>query len=276
MPYIAVAEDNSGPIDLYYEDHGAGPAVVLAHGFPSSSRSWEKQVVALYRGGFRVVAYDRRGFGQSSMPAFGYDFDTLAADLHALVATLELREVALVGFGMGGGEVARYFGRYGSKGVRRAAFVSSITPALCASPENPDGLDIHTLQRMQSEIEADRFAFGRRFVTDAYNADSDLGSRVSRDVLERDVAIAAAESPLAIHDVVAAWREDFRSDLGRIDVPTLVVHGDSDRVAPIAVTARRMPAYLDSPTLTVLEAAPHGLIWTHAPLVNAALLEFLR
>ena len=267
MPYIAVAEDNSGPIDLYYEDHGAGPAVVLVHGFLSSGRSWEKQVVALYRAGFRVVTYDRRGFGRSSMPAFGYDFDTLATDLHALIGTLELREVALVGFGMGGGEVARYFSRYGGKGVRRVAFVSSITPALYAT--SPP-------QRMQSEIDTDRFAFARNFITDAYTVGNQSDPRVSRDMLEREAAIAAAASPFAIRDVVTGWREDFRSDLARIGVPTLVVHGDGDRIAQIAITARQMSSYLDRPALTVLEGAPHGLLWTHAACVNATLLEFLR
>ena len=276
MPYIAVAEDNSGPIDLYYEDHGAGPAVVLVHGFLSSSRSWEKQVVALYRAGFRVVAYDRRGFGRSSMPAFGYDFDTLAADLHGLITTLELRDVALVGFGMGGGEVARYFGRYGSKGVRGATFVSSITPALVASPENPEGLDANLIERSQRESDADRFAFARRFVADTYDAGDGLGPSVSCELLEHDTIIAATASPFAMREVVAAWREDFRPDLARIDVPTLVVHGSGDRLAPIGVTARRMASHLHNPTLTVLEGAPHGLIQTHASSVNTAMLEFLR
>jgi non-heme chloroperoxidase len=276
MPYIAVAEENSGPIELYYEDHGAGPAVVLVHGFASSSRSWEKQVVALYLGGFRVVAYDRRGFGQSSMPAFGYDFDTLATDLHVLIATLELRDIALVGFGMGGGEVARYFGRYGAKGVGRAAFISSITPAPCMSPENPHGIDAITLERMRSEIAVDRFAFTRRFIADVYGRDGEFGSRASHDVLERDAAIAASASPFAMDGTVAGWCEDFRSDLARVDVPTLVVHGDSDRIAPLATTAQRMPEHLHTSTLNVLEGAPHGLIWTHAAPLNAALLQFLR
>jgi len=264
MPYIAVAEDNSAPIELYYEDHGAGPAVVLVHGFPSSGRAWEKQVVALYRAGYRVVAYDRRGFGQSSMPAFGYDFDTLASDLHALVTTLDLRDVALVGSGMGGGEVARYFGRYGAERVRRVAFISSITPGL-----EPAGL--HAMQR---EVEDDRFAFARRFVTDTYNAGySSL--RVSDAVIERDIAIAASASPIAMHDTIAALRENFSSNLAKIHVPSLVVHGDGDRIAPVAITASRMPAHLAAATLIVLQGAPHNLIWTDAPRVNDALLEFL-
>lgn len=265
MPYIAVAEDNSAPIDLYYEDHGAGPAVVLVHGFPSSGRSWEKQLVALYRAGFRVITYDRRGFGQSSMPAFGYDFNTLAGDLHALIATLELRDVTLVGCGMGGGEVARYFGRYGAERVARAAFVSSMTPALNMN-----------LRAMQLEIEADRFAFARSFIADGYRAGNSVDLHVSRDVLERDASIAATASPVAMYETIAAWSEDFRSNLARINVPSLVIHGEGDCIAPIDATARRMPQYLDRPTLTVLEGAPHALIWTHATRVNAALLNFLR
>ncbi|HEY3674980.1 MAG TPA: alpha/beta hydrolase [Candidatus Tumulicola sp.] len=265
MPYVAVAEDNSAPIDLYYEDHGAGPAVVLVHGFASSSRSWEKQVVALYRAGFRVVAYDRRGFGQSSMPAFGYDFNTLAADLHALIGILQLRDVALVGFGMGGGDVARYSGRYGPAGVRRVGFISSITPHL----------DVPNLSNMQSEIETDRFAFARSFIADTYKVDSSTGPHASIEVLQRDFGLAAAASPIAMSDSISAWREDFRSDLAVIKVPTLVIHGDRDRIAPFATTAQRMPAYLDRPTLTVVEGAPHQLIWTHASTINTALLHFL-
>jgi non-heme chloroperoxidase len=276
MPYIAVAEDNSAPIDLYYEDHGAGPAVVLVHGFPTSGRSWEKQVIALYRAGFRVVAYDRRGFGRSSMPAFGYDFDTLAADLHALIATLELRDVTLVGCGMGGGEVARYFGLYGADRVHRAAFVSSITPALYSNAHSFEAIDATKLLGKQQEIEADRFSFARRFIADAYNAGSSASSIVTSDVLERDADIAATASLIAMSDSVAAWSEDFGSDLAQINVPSLVIHGDCDRIAPMAITARRMPTYLDKAALLVLEGAPHAIIWTHAALVNTALLNFLR
>jgi non-heme chloroperoxidase len=249
---------------------------VLVHGFPTSGRSWEKQVAALYRAGFRVVAYDRRGFGHSSMPAFGYDFETLTADLRTLITTLELRDVALVGFGMGGGEVARYFGRYGSGGVRRAAFISSITPALFADAEDADGGALTCLERMQVEINTDRFAFARRFLAHAYTADGVMDSPASPDVLARDADIAAAASFVAMHDSVGSWAEDFRSDLARVGVPALVIHGTGDRIAPIATTGRRMPAYLANATLTALEGAPHGLTWTHAARVNAALLEFLR
>lgn len=276
MPYIAVAEDNSGPIELYYEDHGAGPAVVLVHGFPTSGRTWEKQAAALYRAGFRVVSYDRRGFGQSSMPAFGYEFDTLAADLRALISTLELRDVALVGFGMGGGEVARYFGRYGSGGVRRAAFISSITPALFSGAEDTDDGALTCIERMQAEINNDRFAFARRYLSHVYTTDGIGESLASPDVLARDADIAAAASFLAMHDCVGSWAEDFRTDLAQVDVPSLVLHGMGDRIAPLEITGRRMPAHLPNATLTVLEDAPHGLTWTHAARVNTALLEFLR
>jgi non-heme chloroperoxidase len=266
MPYVAVAEDNSASIDLYYEDHGAGPAVVLVHGFPTSSRSWEKQIVALYRAGFRVVAYDRRGFGQSSMPAFGYDYNTLTNDLHALIDILELRDVTLVGFGMGAGEVARYFGRYGSDGVRRAAFISSITPAFASDK----------LEHLQSEIENDRFAFARRFIANTYTVDSGNGPDVSSEVLARDFAIAANTSPIAMHDCIAAWRDDFRNDLALINVPALIIHGDRDHIAPFATTGNRMSSSLDLSTLALIEGAPHACTWTHSALVNAALLNFLQ
>ncbi len=214
----------------------------------------EKQVVALCRAGFRVVAYDRRGFGQSSMPSFGYDFNTLAADLHTLIGVLELRDVTLVGFGMGGGEVARYFGRYGAERVLRAAFVSSITPML----ELPD------LERMQSQINVDRFAFARGYIGDTYNSDGVSSQNVSRDFLDREAAIAAIASPIAAYESLGAWRTDFRSDLEGVDVPILVLHGDSDRIAPLSETAQRMPAHVRRLTLTILEGAPHGLTWTHA------------
>jgi len=273
MPYIAVAEDNSGPIDLYFEDHGAGKAVVLVHGFVSSSRSWEKQIVALYHAGLRVVAYDRRGFGRSSKPAFGYDFDTLAADLHALITTLELRDVALAGFGMGGADIARYVSRYGNKGVRSATFISGIAPVPDATPEGIDEIDA---ARVQREIDADRYAFSTRYIARAYATGNPLERNVSHELLERDAAVAAEASPFALHDAVAAWREDFRTDLALIDIPTLVVHGDSDRVVPLRVMERRTLAHLHNPTLTVIEGAPHGLFWTHASSLNSAMLEFLR
>jgi len=263
MPYIAVAEDNSGPIDLYFEDHGAGPAVILVHGFLSSSRAWEKQIVALYHAGFRVVAYDRRGFGRSSKPAFGYDFDTLAADLHSLITTLELRDVALAGFGLGGADIARYFSQYGSKGVRSATFISGIAPVFDAD-------------RVQHEIDADRYAFSRRFIVSVYAAGQSHERSVSNELLERDAAIAAEASPFALHDAAVAWREDFRSDLDLIDTPTLIVHGDSDRITPLDVMARRTLTHIHNATLTVIEGAPHGLFWTHASSVNRAMLEFLR
>jgi peroxiredoxin len=223
-----------------------------------------------------VVAYDRRGFGRSSKPAFGYDFDTLASDLHALMTTLELRDVALAGFGMGAGDVARYCSRHGSKGVRSVTFVSGITPATCPKPENPDGIDASDVDRVQREIDADRYAFSARFIATAYDTGEPLRHRVSDELLARDAAVAAEASPFALRDAVHAWREDFGPDLDLIDVPTLIVHGDSDRVVPLAVTTRRLLAHVQHPTLKVIEGAPHALFWTHASSVNTAMLGFLR
>jgi pimeloyl-ACP methyl ester carboxylesterase len=263
MPYISVAKENSGNIDLYYEDHGTGKPVILIHGWPLSGASWEKQVAALLDAGHRVITYDRRGFGRSSQPSTGYNYDTLAEDLHKLVTKLDLRDFALVGFSMGGGEVARYLGTYGSEGVSKGVFISSVPPFLLKTADNPEGVDGSVFEGIKKAIAADRPAFLSVFFADFYNVDVLGGKRISDQVAKGTL------------DCVPAWGTDFRKDLSRINVPTLVIHGDADRILPIAATGIRTHKAVKGARLVVVEGGPHGLIWTHAKKVNRELLDFL-
>lgn len=275
MPYISVGKENSGNIDLYYEDHGAGKPVVLIHGWPLSGRSWEKQVPALLDAGYRVITYDRRGFGDSSKPTSGYDYDTFAEDLNKLVTQLDLRDAALVGFSMGGGEVARYLGTYGSERVAKAAFVAAIPPFLLKTPDNSDGVDGSVFDGIKQAIAADRPAFLSKFLADFYNVDVLGGNRISDEVVRLSWNIAAGASPKGTLDCVSAWLTDFRNDLARIDVPTLVIHGGADRITPLAATGKRTQELVKGSRLVVVADGPHGLNWTHAEQVNRDLLEFL-
>jgi pimeloyl-ACP methyl ester carboxylesterase len=275
MPHLTVGKENSGNIDLYYEDHGAGKPVVLIHGWPLSGRSWEKQLPALLEGGFRVITYDRRGFGESSKPTFGYDYDTLAADLHALVTKLDLRDAALVGFSMGGGEVARYLGAHGSERVRKAAFLGAIPPFLLKTADNPEGVDGAIFEGIQKGLTADRPAFLSAFFANFYNVDVLGGKRISDDLVRVSWNIASGASPVGTLACVSAWLTDFRKDVAKIDVPTLLLHGDADRIVPLDATAKRMHALVKGSTYAVAKDAPHGLTWTHADEVNRALLAFL-
>jgi pimeloyl-ACP methyl ester carboxylesterase len=274
-PYIAVGRENSMDIDLYYEDHGTGKPVVLIHGWPLSGRSWERQLAALLDAGYRVITYDRRGFGYSSRPTFGYDYDTLAEDLRKVLAALELRDVALVGFSMGGGEVARYLGTYGSQRVSKAVFISSVPPFLLKTPDNPAGADGSIFEGIKSALAADRLAFLSKFLADFYNVDVLGGQRVSDEVVRLSWHVAAGASPKGTADCVQAWLTDFRKDLARIDVPTLVIHGNADRILPLAVTGQRTHEAVRGSRLVVIDGGPHGITWTHADAVNRALLEFL-
>jgi non-heme chloroperoxidase len=276
MATVTVDSEHSAPIDLYYEDHGTGDPVVLVHGWPLSGRSWEKQAPALIGAGYRVISYDRRGFGESGKPWTGYEYDTLARDLDRLLTKLDLRNVTLVGFSMGGGEVARYLGKHGAERVRRAAFVSAVTPYLLKGTDNPAGVDVGVFDGIRAALNGDRLAFLSSFLHNFYNADVLRGTRLSEEVLRLSWTIAAGASPKGTHDLVAAWGTDFRADLARISVPTLIVHGDADRIIPAEVSAHRMPALLKGSRLVVIKGGPHGLNWTHAEELNQALLEFLR
>ena len=275
MPTITVGKENSGNIDLYYEDHGTGNPVILVHGWPLSGASWEKQVPVLLEAGHRVITYDRRGFGESSKPTTGYDYDTFAEDLHKLVTTLNLKDAALVGFSMGGGEVARYLGKYGNKHVSKAVFISSIPPFLLKTSDNPEGVDGSVFDGIKKGIAADRPAFLTQFLSNFYNLDVLGGKLISEEAVQLSWNIGAGASPKGTLDCVSAWLTDFRNDLKKIDVPTLVVHGDADRILPLAATAKRTQEFVKGSKLVVVEGGPHGLTWTHAEKVNRELLAFL-
>jgi len=276
MPRIKVGQENSGNIELYYEDHGTGKPVVLIHGWPLSGRSWEKQVPALLDAGHRVITYDRRGFGDSSKPTFGYDYDTFADDLHSLMTELNLREATLVGFSMGGGEVARYIGTYGSERVSKAVFMAAIPPFLLKTPDNPAGVDGGVFEGIKKAIAADRPAFLTKFLADFFNVDVLGGKQISDEVVRLSWNIGAGASPKGTLDCVSAWLTDFRKDLQRFTVPTLVVHGDADRILPLAATGTPTQTAVNGSRLVVVKGGPHGLNWTHAEEVNRELLAFVE
>jgi non-heme chloroperoxidase len=276
MPYASVGEENGASIDIYYEDHGSGKPVVLIHGFPLSGRSWEKQVPVLLDAGYRVIAYDRRGFGQSSQPAFGYDYDTFAQDLHRLIMKLDLRDVTLTGFSLGGGEVARYLGTYGSERVSKAIIIDGVPPFLLKTPDNPEGVDASVFDEMVAAIKKDRLAYLSTFLAAFYNVDVLMGDRVSEEVVRDSWNIAAGASPIGTAPSLAAGGTDFRDDLSRIDVPTLVIHGDADRILPIEATGMRTHKAIRGSQFVVVKGGPHGLCWTHAEQVNRELLRFLQ
>src|SRR5271165_1942257 len=275
MPYVNVGKENSSNLDLYYEDHGSGKPVVLIHGYPLSGASWEKQVPVLLDAGYRVITYDRRGFGKSSQPTTGYNYDTFAEDLHKLVTHLKLQDFALAGFSMGGGEVARYIGKYGSKGVSKAVFISSVPPFLLKTPENPEGVDGSVFEGIEKGVAADRYAFFTAFFKDFYNTDLLLGKRVSEQAVQASWNVAAGASATASLACVPTWHEDFRKDLTHVDVPTLVIHGDADRILPIAASGLRTAKLIAGARLVVVKEGPHCITWTHAEEVNRELLSFL-
>ena len=275
MPYVVVGQENSGDIELYYEDHGSGQAVVLIHGYPLSGASWEKQVPVLLDAGYRVITYDRRGFGKSSQPTTGYNYDTFAEDLHNLLAKLKLRDFTLVGFSMGGGEVARYIGKYGSKGVSKAVIISGVPPYLLKAADNPEGVDACVFAGIEKAVVADRYAFFTSFFQNFYNTDLLLGKRVSKETVQASWNIAAGASATASLACVPTWHEDFRQDLARIDVPTLVIQGEADRILPITASGLRTAKLIKGARLMVVKDGPHCITRTHAEEVNAELLSFL-
>jgi non-heme chloroperoxidase len=276
MAYINVGKENSSPIDLYYEDHGTGKPVVLIHGWPLSGRSWEKQVPVLLQGGHRVITYDRRGFGASSKPTSGYDYDTFAADLKKVLTHLGLDDVTLVGFSMGGGEVARYLGSYGPERVKRAVFISSVPPFLLKTADNPGGVEAKVFEEIKQAITADRLAFLSSFLANFYNTDKLGGKLISEEAIRHSWNIAAGASPKGSLDCVSTWTTDFRKDLARIDIPALVVHGDADRIVPIGASGKRTHEAIKGSRMVTVEGGPHGITWTHADRVNRELMDFLR
>jgi non-heme chloroperoxidase len=275
MPFITVGTENGHDVDLHYDDFGEGSPVVLVHGWPLSARSWEGQIPALVEAGHRVVAYDRRGFGQSSQPWGGYDYDTFAADLDALITQLGLTDVTLVGFSMGGGELARYVGRYGTSKIAKLVFASAVPPYLWKSDDNPDGgVDQELADWFTNGITGDRPAFLREFVDMFFSVD---GKRlVSGDQAAYNLAIAEYASPKGTLDCTAAFATtDFRDDLTKVDVPTLVIHGDSDSIVPFEVSGERTAATIPDARTHVIAGGPHGVTVTHRDEWNAAVVEFL-
>jgi non-heme chloroperoxidase len=275
MPYITVGKENYGTIDLYYEDHGEGIPVVLIHGWPLSGDSWEKQVPVLLDAGYRVITYDRRGFGRSGRPSSGYTYDTFAEDLNMLMTKLDLKEASLVGFSMGGGEVARYIGTYGSRRVRSAAFISAVPPFLLKTDDNPAGVDGSVFDGIRQAIVEDRPKFLMQFFRDFYNVDV-MGGRISDEAIRLSWTIGAGASAKATLDCVSAWTTDFRDDLSAVKVPSLIVHGDADRIVPFGASGKLTHDLIEGSRLVVLKGAPHGLNWTHAAELNRALLDFLK
>ena len=275
MATITVGKENSTPIELYYEDHGSGSPVVLIHGWPLSGASWEKQTAALLDAGHRVITYDRRGFGRSSKPAIGYDYDTFASDLDKLLTKLKLTKVALVGFSMGSGEVTRYLAKYGTKRVRKAVLIGTLGPYLVKTTDNPEGVDSKVFADIKAALRKDRPAFLMEFLKNFYNYDVTGGKLVSERVLEDNWNVAAGASSIGTLACVDCWIEDFRKNLPKNTVPTLILHGDADRILPPDATSRRQAKMIKNVTLVELPGGPHGVLWTHADRVNSELVKFL-
>jgi pimeloyl-ACP methyl ester carboxylesterase len=276
MPYIRVGQENSAPIELYYEDHGSGPPVVLIHGYPLSSKAWDKQLPPLLSTGYRVITYDRRGFGKSSQPVGGYDYDTFASDLNSIMENLNLRDAMLVGHSMGTGEVTRYLGNYGSGRVKKAVLVSPIPPFLLRTADNPDGLPGSTFDGFIHTAEADGPAWMKGFLDNFYNMDVLGGSLVSEQAFQASFNVAVSASGIATVSCIPTWETDFRADLPKLDVPMLVIQGDADRILPFPSTGQRLPALLGDCELVVIEGGPHAICWTHSDQVNQPLISFLK
>jgi non-heme chloroperoxidase len=275
MPRVQVGTENTAEIELHYEDHGSGSPVVLIHGYPLDGTSWERQERELLAAGHRVITYDRRGFGRSSRPATGYDYDTFAADLNVLLEHLDITDIGLAGFSMGSGEVIHYLGTYGPARVRKAALLGVIGPFLLKTGDNPEGVDGEVFEGIKAAIVKDRYAYFKDFFDNFYNTDKLAPERISPQALDASFQTAAGSSPHATYTCVDTWLTDFREDIPKIDVPVLVVHGNEDRILPYASTAARWPDLLDDVQLVTVEGGPHNIAWTHPEEVNAALLPFL-
>jgi non-heme chloroperoxidase len=275
MPYITVGKENSSGTEVYYEDHGSGQPVVLIHGYPLDGHSWEKQVPVLLEAGKRVITYDRRGYGRSSQPTTGYDYDTFSADLKGLVDKLDLHDAILVGFSMGTGEVTRYLGSYGSERVAKAALFGPIPPFLLQTADNPKGVPQSVFDGFKDTITKDRYAWFKFFLDNFYNVDKFHGTRISDQAWEASFQVAAGSSAYATLACVDTWLTDFRADLPKIDVPMLVIQGTEDRILPIDATGRRLPDLVKDIQFIEIEGGPHNVGWTHPDEVNEALVKFI-
>jgi non-heme chloroperoxidase len=275
MAKVTVGQENTDDIEIYYEDHGTGQPVVLIHGYPLDGHSWEKQQRVLLEAGYRVITYDRRGFGQSSQPTIGYDYDTFAADLNTLLGHLELSDVVLVGFSMGTGEVTRYLGTYGSARVSKAVLMGAIPPFLLKTADNPEGVDQSVFDGIKAAVAADRPAYYKDFLDNFYNVDVLRPERISEQAWQNSFIVAVGASAHAAYACVDTWLTDFRADLPKIDVPVLLIHGNADRILPYASTAARLPGLIKDLTFVTVEGGPHNVAWTFPDVVNPALLDFL-
>jgi non-heme chloroperoxidase len=275
MPHVTVGTENDNDIEIYYEDHGDGQPVVLIHGYPLNSDSWERQEPVLLSAGYRVIRYDRRGFGKSSRPTIGFDYDTFAGDLNALLEGLQLEDVVLVGFSMGTGEVTRYLGKYGSARVRKAVLFGAIPPFVLKTDDNPEGVDAEVFDGIKAAITKDRYAYFKDFFDNFYNVDKLEPERISKQAVRASFNVAAGSSPHASYACVDTWLTDFRADLPKIEVPMLVMHGTEDRILPFESTAKRLPSLVKNLKLIPVEGGPHNIGWTHSDEVNKGLLEFL-
>ena len=275
MGTITVGSENSTPIELYYEDHGSGQPVVLIHGYPLNGHSWERQTIALLDAGYRVIAYDRRGWGQSSQPTTGHDYDTYAADLKALLDELDLTDIVLAGFSMGTGEVTRYLGTYGSERVSKAVLFGAIPPFLLKTDDNPEGVDGSVFDGIKEAAHKDRYVWFKQFFDDFYNVDKLSPERISDQAWQASFNVACTGSAYSSYACVDTWLTDFRDDLPKIDVPMLVMHGTEDRILPFDSTAARLPDLIDDVKVIPVKDGPHNIGWTHPDVVNPVLLAFL-
>jgi non-heme chloroperoxidase len=274
MPYITVGKENFSDIKIHYEDHGKGNPIVLIHGFPFSGAAWEKQEAVLLKANHRVITYDRRGFGQSSQPSKGYNFDTFADDLQKLILELDLNDVTLVGHSMGTGEIARYLGTFGSKRISRAVFIAPIPPFLLKTEDNESGVDASVFEGIKSAIVADRPLYIAEFIKNFYNTDINLGKSVSKEKTFADFNLGTSASAIATLACVSSWLTDFRPDLPKINIPCLVIHGDADRILPFESTAQILAKAIKA-RLIKISGGSHGIPWTHAEVVNKEILEFM-
>ena len=276
MPFVKVGTENSAGIEIHYHDHGSGKPIVLIHGYPLDGNSWERQERVLLENGYRCISYDRRGFGRSSQPTTGYDYDTFAADLKAVLDHLALGEdVVLAGFSMGTGEVTRYLGKYGSAGVSKAALFGVIPPFLLQTDDNPKGVPGEVFEGIKQQVVADRYKWFDDFFANFYNTDVLAPDRIGDAALRASFQVAAGASPYASYACVDTWLTDFRADVAKIDIPTLVGHGTKDRILPFENTAGRLEALNSNIRLVPVENGPHNIGWTFPEECNQALLGFL-
>lgn len=275
MPYITVGKENSSDIKIHYEDHGKGSPVILIHGFPFSGAAWEKQEAELLKTNHRVITYDRRGFGQSSHPSIGYNYDTFADDLHQLIIELNLKDVTLIGHSMGTGEIARYLGTFGSKQISRAIFISPIPPFLLKTEDNPTGVDGSVFDGIKAAIVEDRAEYIAEFIKHFYKTEKGFGKVVSTGKTRTDFHLGTSASAIATLACVSAWLTDFRQDLPKIDIPCLVIHGVDDAILPIEATGELLAKALKA-RLVKVEDGSHGIPWTHADIINKEIIDFMN